>query len=153
MDLSGCERQNAVLCLPFRSAWQVQAIPSFELVARERRLDVALEGHSRAKAALYGLDWLAKHPDASVVICEGEKSADAAAGVCPNSVCITSPGGSQAASKADWSPLEARRILVWPDADEPGAKYAATVAGKLHGQASEVLTRLHQLTGLATPSC
>jgi len=88
---------------------------------------------------LYGLDWLAKRPDASVVNCEGEKSADAAARVFPNSVCITSPGGSQAASKADWSPLEARRVLVWPDADEPGAKYAAKVAGNLHGQASEVL--------------
>jgi putative DNA primase/helicase len=88
---------------------------------------------------LYGLDRLAKRPDASVAICEGEKSADAAAKVFPNSVCITSPGGSQAASKADWSPLQGRRVLVWPDADEPGAKYAATVAGNLHGQASEVL--------------
>ena len=100
---------------------------------------MALEGRSRAKAALYGLDRLAKRPDASVAICEGEKSADAAARVFPNSVCVTSPGGSQAASKADWSPLQGRRVLVWPDADEPGAKYAATVAGNLHGQASEVL--------------
>jgi hypothetical protein len=54
--------------------------------------------------------------------------------VFPNCVCITSPGGSQAATKADWSPLVGRRVLVWPDADEPGAKYAATVAGNLHGQ-------------------
>jgi len=98
---------------------------------------VALEGRSRAKAAR--LDRLAKRPDASVAICEGEKSADAAARVFPNSVCITSPGGSLAASKADWSPLGGRRVLVWPDADEPGAKYAATVAGNLHGQVSEVL--------------
>jgi putative DNA primase/helicase len=87
---------------------------------------------------LYGLDRLAKRPDASVAICEGEKSADAAARIFPNSVCITSPGGSQAASKADWSPLEGRRVLVWPDADEPGAKYAATVAGNLHGLGCEV---------------
>ena len=88
---------------------------------------------------LYNLDKLAARSDASVVICEGEKSADAAARVFPNCVCITSPGGSQAATKADWSPLVGRRVLVWPDADEPGAKYAATVAGNLHGQASEVL--------------
>jgi putative DNA primase/helicase len=81
---------------------------------------------------------LAARSDAPVVICEGEKSADAAARVFPNCVCITSPGGSQAASKADWSPLEGRRVLVWPDADEPGAKYAATVAGNLHGLGCEV---------------
>jgi putative DNA primase/helicase len=88
---------------------------------------------------LYGLDRLAKRPDAPVAICEGEKSADAAARIFPNSVCITSPGGSQAASKADWSPLRGRRVPVWPDADKPGAKYAATVAGNLHGQATEIL--------------
>ncbi|MGA7385846.1 MAG: AAA family ATPase [Methylocella sp.] len=81
---------------------------------------------------LYNLDKLAALPDAPVVVCEGEKSADAAARVFPNCVCITSPGGSQAASKANWSPLEGRRVLVWPDADEPGSRYAAEVAAILH---------------------
>ena len=40
---------------------------------------------------LYNLDKLVARSDASVVICEGEKSADAAAMVFPNCVCITSP--------------------------------------------------------------
>jgi putative DNA primase/helicase len=87
---------------------------------------------------LYGLDQLAKHSDASVVICEGEKSADAAARVISNSVCITSPGGVQSARKADWSALQGRRVLIWPDADEPGAKYAAELARILHGLDCEV---------------
>jgi putative DNA primase/helicase len=81
---------------------------------------------------LYNLDKLAARSDASVVICEGEKSADAAARVFPNCVCITSPNGSQSASKADWSPLHGRRVLIWPDADEPGSTYAAEVAAILH---------------------
>jgi putative DNA primase/helicase len=78
------------------------------------------------------VDRLAAKPDASVVICEGEKAADAAARIFPESVFITSPGGSQAASKADWSPVAARRVLIWPDADEPGEKYAGEVAVILH---------------------
>jgi uncharacterized protein (DUF927 family) len=77
---------------------------------------------------LYGLDRLGARPDASVVICEGEKAADAAAQVFPNSVCVTSPGGSQSANAVDWSPLSGRRTLLWPDADEPGTKYASDVA-------------------------
>jgi len=81
---------------------------------------------------LYNLDKLAARSDAPVVICEGEKSADAAARVFPNCVCITSPNGSQSASKADWSPLHGRRVLIWPDADEPGSTYAAEVAAILH---------------------
>ncbi|MGH7863850.1 MAG: hypothetical protein ACREQB_02595, partial [Candidatus Binataceae bacterium] len=77
---------------------------------------------------LYGLDKLAARPDASVVICEGEKAADAVARIFPGHVCITSPGGSQAAGKTDWAPLAGRRVLIWPDADEPGSKYAEQVA-------------------------
>lgn len=48
-----------------------------------------------APRPLYGLDWLAAHPDAPVVICEGEKSADAAGRVFPDHFATTSPGGAQ----------------------------------------------------------
>ena len=64
-----------------------------------------------APRPLYNLDKLAASPDAPVVVVEGEKSADAAARVFPKSVATTSPGGSQAASKADWTPLAGRRVL------------------------------------------
>jgi hypothetical protein len=77
---------------------------------------------------LYGLDGLAARPDAPVVVCEGEKSADAARRLLPGFVAIASPGGARAASKADWRPLAGRQVTVWRDADEPGAQYAADVA-------------------------
>jgi hypothetical protein len=88
---------------------------------------------------LYGLDRLAERPDAVVVVCEGEKSAKAAARIFPNSVCIRSPGGAKAADTADWTPLAGRYyVMIWPDADEPGAKYAETVASVLSGLADNV---------------
>lgn len=80
---------------------------------------------------LYGLDRLAQRPNASVILCEGEKSADAAQSIFPNSVAVTSPGGSKAASTADWRPLAGRPVMVWPDADEPGAVYAQAVTREL----------------------
>jgi hypothetical protein len=97
--------------------------------------------HSKAVPAprpLYGLDRLAANPGAPVVICEGEKSADEAARVFPKSVCMTSSGGCKAEAKANFEPLAGRRVLIWPDADEAGATYAASVAGILHALGCEV---------------
>jgi putative DNA primase/helicase len=77
-------------------------------------------------------------PGASVVVCEGEKAADAAALIFPKSVCLTSAGGCKAEAKANFEPLAGRRVLIWPDADEPGARYADAVAGILHALGCEV---------------
>jgi putative DNA primase/helicase len=87
---------------------------------------------------LYSLDRLAAHPDAPAVVCEGEKSADAAAAIFPKSVGTTSLGGCASASKAEWTPLAGRRVLLWPDADEAGTKYASDVAHILHGFGCEL---------------
>jgi hypothetical protein len=91
-----------------------------------------------APRPLYGLNRLADRLDLPVIICEGEKSADAAAGVFPEHAAITSPGGSQAAAKADWGPLAGRRAIIWSDNDQAGAKYANEVAAILTGQGCEV---------------
>lgn len=77
---------------------------------------------------LYGLDRLAERPDAPVIVCEGEKAADAAARLLPDHAAVTSPGGAKAASHAQWGALARRHVVIWPDADEPGAAYAGTVA-------------------------
>ncbi len=77
---------------------------------------------------LYGLDQLAARPDTPVLIVEGEKSADAAAKRFPDHVIITSPGGSKAARKADWSPVAGRQVIIWPDADDAGTRYTDDVA-------------------------
>ena len=72
---------------------------------------------------LFGLDILAEHPDAPVLIVEGEKAADAArtiVGVA--SVVVSWPGGAAAWSKVDWSPLKGRKVLLWPDADRHTAR-------------------------------
>lgn len=88
---------------------------------------------------LYRLDEITIRDDASIVVVEGEKDADAGASIFPASVITTSSGGSQAASKTDWTPLAGRRVLVWPDADDPGAKYGKRVAEILTAQGCEVL--------------
>lgn len=77
---------------------------------------------------LYGLDKLTSQPAEPVLVVEGEKTADAAQKLFPEYVVITSPNGSKAAERADWSVLLGRDVTIWPDADEPGAKYAADVA-------------------------
>ena len=82
---------------------------------------------------LYGLDRLAARPAAPVLVVEGEKTADAAAALFPERVVVTWPGGSQAVSKADWTTLAGRHVLVWPDADQPGRKAATAVLPALCG--------------------
>lgn len=83
-----------------------------------------------APRPLFRLDFLAAYPNAIVVVCEGEKAACAAQEMLPlpDFVCITSPGGSQAAHKASWSAVSGRKVYIWPDNDEPGRKYAQAVA-------------------------
>jgi putative DNA primase/helicase len=81
-----------------------------------------------APRSLYGLQKLAMAPSAAILICEGEKTADAAQRLFPDLVAITSAGGSKAAGKADWSPLKGRDVVIWPDNDEAGQFYAEEVA-------------------------
>ena len=80
---------------------------------------------------LLNLEKIASDADAPVVVTEGEKAADAAARIFPKSIATTSSGGAQAAHKSDWTPLAGRRVLIWPDNDEAGGKYALEVAAIL----------------------
>lgn len=75
---------------------------------------------------LYGLDLLAARPDAPVLVVEGEKAADAARDLAPWAVVVSWPGGGGGIGLVDWAPLKGRRVLLWPDADEPGRN---TMAG------------------------
>ena len=78
---------------------------------------------------LYGLQNLLARPQARVVVTEGEKAADAAAGQFPDDVVVTSACGSEQALRSDWSWLKGRRVVIAPDKDEPGRHYALAVAG------------------------
>jgi hypothetical protein len=87
--------------------------------------------HYRTPRPLYNLDRLARMNDREVIVVEGEKAADAAARLFPGSVATTWPGGASSGSKADWSPLAGRTVLLWPDADAPGVKAMDEIAGLL----------------------
>src|SRR5262249_18117198 len=77
---------------------------------------------------LYGLQELADRPFAPVVVCEGEKATDAARHLLRSFEVVTRPNGNESATKADWSPLRGRDVVIWPDADLPGDKYAEGVS-------------------------
>lgn len=80
---------------------------------------------------LYGLDRLAARPTAPVLVTEGEKAADAAARLLTGMVAVTWPGGAHGVHHAEWEPLRGRKVLLWPDNDDPGRKAMQQLAGVL----------------------
>ncbi|MDO5385926.1 MAG: AAA family ATPase [Pseudomonadota bacterium] len=65
-----------------------------------------------------------------VIIVEGEKCAESitAQGFCGT----TALGGANTLiEKTDWTPLKDKEVLIWPDNDEPGQRYALKVYEKL----------------------
>jgi len=92
-----------------------------------------IAGDPKGKLPVYHLDQLAARPEAPVLVCEGEKAADAAQRLLPGYVCITSPHGANSASKADWSEMAGREVVDCPDHDEAGRSYAQDVAKLAYG--------------------
>ena len=84
-------------------------------------------------------------PDALVVVCEGPKATDAAMEL--GYTATTSPGGSSNARNADWSPLAGRNVVILPDADKPGEKYARQVAGVLSELSTPASVKIVDLPG------
>lgn len=89
---------------------------------------------------LLRLDELAKRPAAPVVLCEGEKSADAAAELLPHYVATCWPNGAQSHHKADFSPLAGREVLLWPDNDAGGLACMKAIGGQLQKIGATVRT-------------
>lgn len=81
---------------------------------------------------LYNLPALLASPELPVLVVEGEKCASVPV---PGYVVTTWSAGASSVAKTDWKPLEGRSVLVWPDADEPGAKAAAKIAALCPGAA------------------
>jgi hypothetical protein len=101
------------------------------------------QGALPAPRPLYRLpELLASPPGTPVVITEGEKAADAAAKC--GLVAVTSSGGANAASKSDWRPLRGRRVIILPDNDPAGERYAQDVTDLCQkaGAASVKIIRL-----------
>jgi uncharacterized protein (DUF927 family) len=68
----------------------------------------------------------------AVLVCEGEKAADAAAALFPDLIATTPMHGAKSPHKADWSPLRDHRVIVWPDNDPPGREFAGAIAALAH---------------------
>ncbi len=88
------------------------------------------EWKAPATRPLYNLDRLtAAAPETLVLFVEGEKCADALAGL--GVLATTSFGGCKALAKTDLAPLAGRRVAIWPDHDEPGRAYAVQAEAAL----------------------
>lgn len=90
------------------------------------------EGGMGGERPLYRLDELSAGGVKRVYVCEGEKAADAAREL--GLIATTSMGGAEQAGKANWRPLAGREVVILPDNDAAGKRYAAKV--------SEVLAKL-----------
>jgi hypothetical protein len=76
---------------------------------------------------LYGLDELREHPNAPVIVVEGEKKVDAARRLFPDHIAVCPMNGAQSPHKSDWTPVAGCSVVIWPDHDEPGRKFAEAV--------------------------
>jgi putative DNA primase/helicase len=80
---------------------------------------------------LYNLHLLKQHPDRSVLIVEGEKTADAGVRLIETAVVVTWMGGADGIKSVDLTPLYGRKIVFWPDNDHTHAY------GDKHAQAGQ----------------
>lgn len=63
--------------------------------------------------------------DKQIIICEGEKAADACQHIFgDDAISTTWQGGSNAIKNTDFNTLKDKDIIIWPDADDPGIKAA-----------------------------
>lgn len=97
-----------------------------------------LGGMPAADLPLYGSErvrtWDAR---SGLIVTEGEKAADALAGLnLPALGTVT--GASSCPRGAALEVLRGRRVVLWPDADAPGERHMAALAASLVGVAAEV---------------
>lgn len=87
--------------------------------------------HFPTPRPLYELPDIVAHENKPVLLVEGEKTADAGRELVDSHVATTWPGGTGAISYVDWSPLQGRDIILWPDADEPGKAAMRNISEQL----------------------
>lgn len=84
--------------------------------------------NSQRPLPLHGLDRLSARPQVPIVVCENKKDADGAQELLPQYVCLAPPEGTAKASKADWTPLHGRRVILWMAPQKEAATNAVAVA-------------------------
>jgi Protein of unknown function (DUF3987) len=95
---------------------------------------------------LYRLHEVAARNNECVIVTEGEKCADALVRL---GLIVTTSGGADSANCADWQPLTGRDLVLWPDNDEAGARYAEAVRN--HLQALGCIVRTLDVAALDLP--
>jgi hypothetical protein len=99
---------------------------------------IGLNGTSSTDLPLYGAENLGSWPmDATVVVTEGEKDADALR-VRGIHVLATVTGASATPSAAVLEALAGRHVVLWPDNDKAGTEHMAHIAKGLEGVAATV---------------
>jgi hypothetical protein len=88
-----------------------------------------VEGDPPKPLVLYRLPELVADVSGPVFIAEGEKAAEAARSI--GLLATTSAHGADSPDKTDWRPLAGRSVVILPDADEAGHRYAEKVTGIL----------------------
>ncbi|QQR68896.1 MAG: DUF927 domain-containing protein [Alphaproteobacteria bacterium] len=76
---------------------------------------------------LYGLPEILSRQDASIIVCEGEKTADAAKILFPDYVATTPMHGAKSPQKTAWSAVKGRRVVIATDHDEAGGQFGDAV--------------------------
>lgn len=84
-----------------------------------------------APRTLFNLDRIVSAPsNLSIVVVEGEKTAEAAQRLLEGKAIVTTwIGGARAIMKTDWTPLKGRKVILWPDNDAPGVEAMQEIDG------------------------
>ncbi len=73
-----------------------------------------------APKSLYNLHLIHQNQKKTIVLVEGEKSADAGNLYSERFIFSTWIGGAKGVKHANFKPLENRKVILWPDNDQPG---------------------------------
>ena len=89
---------------------------------------------------IYGFEKLQAeaHDDRPVLIVEGEKTADKAQELFPEYTVISWLGGTSNADKVNWSILQGREVIIWPDNDAVGKTAARVIADRINGKTGAI---------------
>jgi len=111
-------------------------------VHRSPQKDFRQSGDTKGTAPLYRLSAVtqAVQDGTTVYVCEGEKDVHAVESL--GAVATTSPMGASNAHRADWSPLHGAHVVLVPDRDQAGKRYASDVLALLDGLAASVRVAL-----------
>jgi hypothetical protein len=80
---------------------------------------------------LFNLHLLSQLPERQVFVVEGEKCAAALQEKMPHNPVVCWQSGATSVKHTDWKPLHGRKVIIWPDADEPGFVAAREVEYEL----------------------